>query len=237
MKKLFFLISAALLSFNMFAGEQGDDNGFEIKLFAGFSSDKYGTVENIIDRYGYNVKFDTPEYPGLHKTPEMGITLCNRWYLANPGKFGVGIHARWLDLAYAHKDWNIIEYKKGIYGATEKNDFLKIGVGGPGIIGTFYLNDKMAIDAYYNIVPTMTTVFDNYTYDSDYQAYMGSNFVEYKNSTKFLFRFFHYFGAAFRYKKFQTGLEYNIGKTEEIINTNYMKYNMNNLRLFLGIKF
>ncbi len=244
MKKLFFLISAALLSFNMFAGEQGDDNGFEIKLFAGFSSDKYGTLQSTDDQHGNKVKYDAPEQPGLHKTPELGFTLGNRWYLANPGKFGIGIHARWLDFAYAHKDWNTDEYKKGVYGVVEEKDYIKIGVGGPGVIGTFYINDKMAIDAYYNIVPTMVNAITNYTYNSDYLTYMGSDFVEKECYNRIYYKFSHYFGTAFRYKKFQAGLEYNIAKTEYLIGERdeynspmIAKYNMNNFRLFLGLKF
>lgn len=109
MEKLIFLVSAALLSINVFAGEQGNDNGFEIKLFSGFTSDSYGTVQTITDGYNHKIKHDAPEQPGLHKTPEMGISLGNRWYIFNPGSFGLGIHARWLDFAYAHKKWDAIE--------------------------------------------------------------------------------------------------------------------------------
>lgn len=247
MEKIIFLVSAALLSINVFAGEQGNDNGFEIKLFSGFTSDNYGTVQTITDGYNHKVKHDAPEQPGLHKTPEMGISLGNRWYLFNPGRFGLGIHARWLDFAYAHKDWNTIEYKKGVYGATANKDFIKLGFAGPGVIGTFYLNDKMAIDAYYNLVPTMVSITDSYDYNNDYRTHMGSDFIKNEDTTEFDFEFFHYFGATFRYKVFQIGLEYNIAKlfladwgpdgNENIDDYRLSKYNMNNLRLALGFKF
>ena len=60
----------------------------------------------------------------------------------------------------------------------------------------------------------------------------------------FYYKFSHYFGTAFRYKKFQAGLEYNIAKTEYLIGERdeynspmIAKYNMNNFRMFLGLKF
>ncbi|MBR5971661.1 MAG: hypothetical protein IK017_03300 [Paludibacteraceae bacterium] len=248
MKKLFLLVSAALLSFNMFAGEQGDDNGFEIKLFAGFAGDKYGTKELSTDVYGAEVKHELPELPGMHKTPELGLALASRWYVATPAQFGIGIQARWLDFGFAHKEWDILKYKDS-YGATETNNFVNIGMFGPGVVGTFYLNDKMAVDAYYNIVPTLMITTDKYEYESEYLTYMGSNFVEKEDKANFGLGWGHYFGAAFRYNVFQVGVEYNIAKikamnwgdddeTDDLLDDlTVTKYNMNNFRVFVGFKF
>ena len=249
MKKLFLLVSAALLSFNMFAGEQGDDNGFEIKLFAGFAGDKYGTKELSTSVYGTEVKHDLPDLPGLHKTPELGLALGSRWYIApDLGKFGIGIQARWIDFGFAHKEWNWNEYKKGSYAATQTNNFIKLGLFGPGVVGTFYLSDKMAVDAYYNIVPTLLITTDKLAYESDYLNYMGSSFVERDDEARFGLGWSHFFGAAFRYSVFQVGVEYNIAKLKEmdwgsddeestLDDITVTKYNLNNFRVFVGFKF
>lgn len=105
----------------------------------------------------------------------------------------------------------------------------------------------MAIDAYYNLVPTIVNITDSYDYNNDYRTHMGSDFVKNEDTTEISFEFFHYFGATFRYKAFQIGLEYNIAKLfladwgpdddENIDDYRLSKYNMNNLRLVLGFKF
>ncbi len=250
MKRLFLLVSAALLSLNMFAGEQGDDNGFEIKLFAGFASaEKYGTKELKTNIYGHEVKGQEIILPGLHKTPTLGMALGSRWYVANPGSFGIGIQARWIDFSFTHKEWDMYEYKKGVYGAKETNNFVNVGVFGPGVVGTFYLNDKMAVDAYYNFVPTLMITKDKFEYESDFLTYKGSGFTEKEDEANFGLGISHFFGAAFRYSVFQVGVEYNIAKLKgmdwgsddegesTLEDLTVTKYNMNNFRVFVGFKF
>lgn len=245
MKKLLLLVATALLGLNAFAGEQGDDNGFGIKLFAGFAGDKFGTVELETNIAGSSIKKEVEDLPGLHKTPSLGLALDSRWYVANPGSFGIAIDARWIDFSFAHKEWDYIFSKKNF--GTYNNNFIKIGVTGPGVIGTYYLNDKMAVDVFYNFVPTMSIASAYQEFNSEYLENHTNVEDEEKDHT-FGFGINHYMGAAFRYKVFQVGLEYNIAKMKamdwgkddaesEIFDLYIQKYNLNNLRVFLGFKF
>ncbi len=238
MKKLL-LVVAAFFAMNAFAQEQGDDNGFGLKLGVGFGGSSYGTVD-----YGSVIKIDgnTNSY-----SPAFGLSLDNRWYVANPGKFGIAIDARWLDLSIAHFG-DKTDYTE------VKSNLVKFEMFGPGVIGTFYINDKMAADLYWNIIPSLAVTGHDSKVTTPAFGNNPETVVE-TEDTDFALGMSNYIGAAFRFKVFQAGVEYNIAKlkyqdwgknddnAEDALNDwansifgNY-KQNLNNFRVFVGFKF
>ncbi|MEE3482896.1 MAG: hypothetical protein VZQ98_01075 [Bacteroidales bacterium] len=238
MKKLL-LVVAAFFAMNAFAQEQGDDNGFGLKLGVGFGGSSYGTVD-----YGSVIKIDgnSNSY-----SPAFGLSLDNRWYVANPGKFGIAIDARWLDLSIAHFG-DKTDYTE------VKSNLVKFEMFGPGVIGTFYINDKMAADLYWNIIPSLAVTGHDSKVTTPAFGNNPETVVE-TEDTDFALGMSNYIGAAFRFKVFQAGVEYNIAKlkyqdwgknddnAEDALNDwansifgNY-KQNLNNFRVFVGFKF
>ncbi|MBR2260991.1 MAG: hypothetical protein IJ916_04745 [Paludibacteraceae bacterium] len=238
MKKLL-LVVAAFFAMNAFAQEQGDDNGFGLKLGVGFGGSSYGTVD-----YGSVIKIDgnSNSY-----SPAFGLSLDNRWYVANPGKFGIAIDARWLDLSIAHFG-DKTDYTE------VKSNLVKFEMFGPGVIGTFYINDKMAADLYWNIIPSLAVTGHDSKVTTPAFGNNPETVVE-TEDTDFALGMSNYIGAAFRFKVFQAGVEYNIAKlkyqdwgknddnAEDVLNDwansifgNY-KQNLNNFRVFVGFKF
>lgn len=240
MKKFFLLATSALLCISSFAQTQGDDNGFGLKLFAGFAGNKYGTAyyEDISNE---NRKYDLP---GLKKTPAFGLALENRWYVANPGRFGIAVNARWIDFSFASKkyDYRVANVKY----ADTKNTYIKVGLLGAGPMGTFYLNDRMAVDLYYNIMPAM--MFNKQKNEFVAEQYLPSSDSDEENEDfNFGISADHFFGAAFRLSILQIGIEYNISRPRYISfdddddddywDYHVQKFNLNNFRVFVGLKF
>lgn len=237
MKKLF-LLAATLFSMSVFAQEQGDDNGFGLKIHAGICGSNYGAQKVEVDLGPLSGDSEWKKDENRSNNPLFGASIDNRWYVANPGNFGIAIDARWLDIAVGKSKWE----KEGVEYLNSTN--AQIGLLMPGVIGTFYLGNEMAIDAFYNVGPTMAmsaveSSLDNAIYDS-------------LEDTKWGFGFSHFLGAAFRFKVFQAGVEYNFaplksvtwfddeeeGSIEDAFNSvAETKTKFNNLRIFLGFKF
>lgn len=237
MKKLF-LLAATLFSMSVFAQEQGDDNGFGLKLHAGICGSSYGAQKVEVDLGPLSGDSEWKKDENRSNKPLFGASIDNRWYVANPGNFGIAIDARWLDIAVGKSKWE----KEGVEYLNSTN--AQIGLLMPGVIGTFYLGNEMAIDAFYNVGPTMAmsaveSSLDNAIYDS-------------LEDTKWGFGLSHFLGAAFRFKVFQAGVEYNFaplksvtwfddeeeGSVEDAFNSvAETKTKFNNLRIFLGFKF
>lgn len=220
MKKLLVLALSLMTGLIAFAGPQGDDNGLGIKLFAGFHNSEYGLPTYDLGILSSAVEVDAP-----NPSPCLGIALDNRWYVANPGNAGIAINARWIDYSIA--------FLKEDGCKTRYSDFSLLGVGA---IGTYYLSDEMAIDAFYNICPNILiekTKFDDGDGDLDEVGYyLGAS---------------HRLGAAYRYKVFQAGFEMKLGTlTGQDWGDNDDEYGglftvydakTNNFRIFLGFKF
>lgn len=213
MKKLVVLALSLLASLSTFAGPQGDDNGFGLKFFAGLHGDKYGRVDG-----GTYSK----DYPNA--SPTLGFAIDNRWYVANPGKVGIAINARWFDFSYARVKHKLAQY-------TSKTKFFDTNFLGIGAIGTYYLDDKSCVDLYYNIMPNMLVV-------------ATENDVNDDSSCSFGFGASHRVGAAYRFKVFQAGFEIKGGKlayqdwgddvSELMVGK---KIRTGSFRIFLGFKF
>lgn len=209
------IVAALGLAFNLSA--KNEDNGFGLKLNVGIAGGAY-TKEYTVSGYGISysssVDMDRSGIGG-------GLALDNRWYIKPQPKWGIAVDARWLDFQYSacslddddNVDINSIE----------------AGILGVGPLFTYYLNDDMAIDAYYNIVPTLAVAASSSDDDnSDDMTYLG-------------FGVAHHVGAAFRYKVFQGGVEYRLGKIN-VENTDDdwdddMDAPMNQFRIFVGFKF
>jgi len=129
--------------------------------------------------------FDTDE--GFEAPITFGLQISNRWYIMPQDEYGFGILVNWLDVALGSK-----EIETDVRSALYQMSFLEFGP-----IGTYALDDNMAIDGYYNLKPSFMI---NIWGDNDYGfGTFGSGFT-------------HAVGAAFRYEVFSVGLEMNFGK-------------------------
>lgn len=222
MKKLFLLV-ATLFSLATTALakdlDQGEDNGFGLKFTVGICGDKFGAQKFDLGS-GYQDEWTKIE--GISNTPLFGLSMDNRWYVANPGDFGVAISARWLDLSIGKSTFSVANQE---FEATN----VQLGLFMPGVIGTYYLDNNMAIDAFYSI----GAGFGIQSSDAD---------------TNWGFGYSHYLGGAFRYKFLQAGVEYNIAPMKSIdwfsddeeVTINDIaatKTRFNNLKIFVGFKF
>ena len=247
MKRLLLWAATALLCMNTFAQTQGDDNGFGIKLFAGFGGDKYGLSTEEIDM------LDETESDDLYKkVTTFGLSLDNRWYVANPGRFGIAVNARWLDCSFGRRKY---EAEFSILSAESKTQYIDFGLLGVGPMGTFYLNNDMAIDLYYNIQAN-ASVFKG-SVDASIDLSLDDIFLSDDDDDYFIswededdsddssvnaaFGVAHFIGADFRFRKFQVGVEYKIANLKGTDwgddDVSYTKFRQNQLRVFLGLKF
>lgn len=229
MKKLFLLVATLFsMATSTFAAslEQGEDTGFGLKFHAGFCSGNFGDTE----KDGKT----TPavgEGCSMKNTPLFGLSIDNRWYVANPGRFGIGIDARWLDGAVGK---STLSYKDVDYAKTTN---IELGMIMPGVVGTFYLGNNMALDLFYNIGPNVFVQMDEGLVDAASDAKDITDKNKTGNLTKedlinknntynavndaldntyFDFGISHFVGAAFRYKFLQAGVEYNIAKLKRM---------------------
>lgn len=157
-----------------------------------------------------------------------GLQVGNRWYLKRFDKGGVALMANWFSYSMARKSEG-----SGIYqleAATVEMTFVELGA-----MYSHPLNDDMAIDGYYNLEPTLiaSAMVDN---NDNGIALAG-------------FGFGHAFGAAFRYKVLNIGLEYHLGS----INGSYSglgdisdndltgfgddKVSTSHIKILVGVKF
>ena len=204
----------------MSAQNPGEDNGFGLKLHVAIPGSEYGCNDNS--------SAVTNEYSGTL----FGIDLDNRWYVWHNDMFGVAVNAHWMDFSFGSGE---IESKskakilgKDLYSGETDVTNMELGLLGVGPMFTFYIGHDMAVDGYYNIVPTsMFMMVDSADDDDDDPFYWGVGLT-------------HDVGAAFRWKFLQAGVEYRLGKIEledSDIDNSEFDANANSLRLFMGFKF
>jgi hypothetical protein len=174
------------------------------------------TIGMPSSNYGYESDVNVPdEYKsGIL----LGLQIGSRWYIKPSEKLGFGIMVNWFDVSYGAK---IYEYMTRV---VSDMSFLELGP-----IGTFALTNSVALDAYYNLRPTMFL-----------QAVTSSSMSDY-NDTSFGFGATHALGTAFRWKVLNLGVEYVFGKVN-YVSTDYdydytQKLVMNNFRIKMGFKF
>ena len=118
----------------------------------------------------------------------LGLQLGNRWYVYRENQVGVAIMANWIDFSITSGS------EDDFTTAAMNTSFLEFGP-----MGTFSLGNDMALDAYYNLCPTMLITGGVSDGDDETTLAYGG------------FGFTHALGAAFRYKVFNLGLEYAMG--------------------------
>lgn len=237
MKKFGILISlfalAALFS-NSFAQDSKTlSNGFSVNLVVGFPSAEFGAEST-------DVMPSSMEYGTL-----WGIKLGNRWYFAPQEKFGFGLMVNWLDFAAGFKSGT--ETYESAFSGSESFDWARttfdVTLLGVGPIGTYAINDDIAIDGYYNLRPTLL-VSGNVT--TDPQGVAEDETYGYAG-----FGITNTLGAAFRWKVLNVGVEYVFGKVNcqgkytgptiagelEDGDLPDAKLSTNSVRLVLGVKF
>ncbi len=173
MKKLITILTVAILA-TVSTTAQNDyatKNGFSVSLELGFPDEDYGFEEGVKGDYGST----------------LGFQLGNRWYLADFGAGGgIALMANWLSGSFVGKTENDIDF------ATFEATFIEFGP-----MYSFPIANDFAIDAYYNLEPTVLgTIIE----DAD-NAYFG-------------FGFGHAIGAAFRFRKLNIGIEYQTGMVD-----------------------
>lgn len=223
MKKSLLALATVLgFAFNSTAATPGEDNGLGLRLNVGFPMGDY-----TISQWG-NLEYAYP-VSGV----SFGLTLDNRWYVWHNDKMGAAIQARWLDANFMTGELGVDIPFVGSETFAELTN-IEGGILGAGPMFTFYLNDDMAIDAYYNFMPSVVYSMVKDADDED------SSSDDSSESNLWGFGLAHHVGAAFRYKIFQAGLEYRIGKIEiedVDFSTHTMDASMNSFRINLGFKF
>ena len=154
-------------------------NGFSLQLITGFPSSDYGA--KVYKDY-------TDVKPGT----VWGLQLGNRWYIQPQDQYGFGIMVNWIDFNYS--------VAKDDYEAMAVIDltFLEFGP-----IGTYKINEEIAIDGYYNLRPT---VFSTGLVDVD-DATNGVIAAGTGIS--------HTLGATFRWNVLAVGIEYGFGALKD----------------------
>jgi hypothetical protein len=190
MKKIRILLAGCILigfTANLYAQKDRKfSNGFSINLVAGFTPGTYGLTSdsNVDSKY--------------QLSNIWGLQLGNRWYFKPKEKYGLGLMVNWLDFTAGTKT-----------AASDGGDLTRavvdISLLEIGPVGSFAVGKNIALDAYYNLRPTG----------------FGSGFLwsgtANPNDEDFVysgFGFTHAFGAAFRYKALNFGLEYVIGSID-----------------------
>ena len=184
--------------------------GFSIKIEYGIPSASYGTDIPVASDWKYGIT--------------VGLQIGNQWYF-NPGeKLGFGLMVNWFDCSFA---------AKSVEDATRATIDLSVMELGP--IATYALSNEMAIDAYYNLRPTMVQNFSRWT------SSWGGHTGEYSD-TRSGYGFTNALGAGFRWRALSIGMEYEFGSVSESDgslwsneNTPIMK--VNGFRILFGAKF
>ena len=222
MKKSLLALATVLgFAFNASAqGGPGEDNGLGLRLNFGFPAGTTTLSEN-----GW------PEYYTVDGV-QFGLSLDNRWYVWHNDKVGIAVQGRWLDANFLSGELGFDVPFFGSVGPTIDLTEISGGILGVGPLFTWYLNDDMAIDAYYNVMPAVN--YSKITMNGEYDDKETENNFWGIGVT-------HHVGAAFRWKVLQAGLEYRIGKINGMEEFDFdnleMDASMNSFRLNLGVKF
>lgn len=203
-----------LLSVILFAGSMGTtiaqnnrtlSHGFSINLIVGLPPANYGFHKDV----------DVDDDSKIILT--SGIQIGNRWYFGSSERFKMGLMVNWLDMT----------------AGTRKNGemtrvVVDVSLLELGPVASVALSDDIALDAYYNLRPTVFAHIWTFSTE-DPTGYAGPGIS-------------HAIGTAFRWKVLSVGLEYVIGNINcEYIDTDFdypnQKLVNSNFRLMIGAKF
>ena len=219
-KNLFFLAITIFVcvTINSFAQKNRTlSNGFSANLITGFPSSTYGFASDAknVDQY---------KLGGI-----WGLELGDRWYFKPKERYGFGLLVKWIDLSGV--------YKKGTTnGENWEREVVDITFLSFGPIGTYAINDNVALDAYYNLRPTG---FGSRLILKSPSGSSGDETYYYYG-----FGISNALGVAFRYKALNIGLEYVFGSIKSDgtysgpndLKLESQKIVNNNFRILLGVK-
>jgi hypothetical protein len=183
-------------------------NGFSIKAQYGIPSEEFGTYRAVgSDKYGITV----------------GLQIGNQWYISPMEKLGFGIMVNWFDYSVAAKAIDD--------GARATFDISLLEIGP---IGTYAINNEMAIDLYYNLRPT--AIINIETWESSY----GGHSNQYSDTREGV-GVTHAIGAGFRWRALSVGMESVFGSvndTSDLLSADEtLKMRANCFRFLIGAKF
>jgi len=176
---LFTLLIICSFSFQSIAQSEMIDKGFSIKFAFGFPESTYAFDGDI------------PFPDGLDINTTYGLEIGNQWYFLKEESFGLGLDVNWIDLQYGYasaEDPLIGEIRRN----TLEGSFLEFGP-----VATFAFKDMFAIDAYYNLRPTVL---------ASYYRDQNDDFILLQD-----FSFAHGLGLGARFKILYIGYEYTFG--------------------------
>ena len=217
----FFVLCMMILTVESKAQSNMLENGFSLKFSFGFPP----------SQYGFDGDLPIPEELQLDNT--FGLELGNQWYFYHGENFGLGLDVNWVDMVYG-KAKTSDPVLGDVTRVTLEGSFLEFGP-----VGTFAINDIVALEGYYNLRPT----------------YMGTYF--YENSASFFdpddyvvlrdFSFLHGLGLGVRVKFLFIGYEYTFGSLDGKIDADgefeeaelygEQKMGAGNSKLIIGFQF
>jgi len=184
-------------------------NGFSIKVGYGIPSSKFGTSYPVNDDEKYGITY--------------GLQMGNQWYFNPTPKFGIGLNINWFDFSLTAKSYND--------GSRATIDAALIEIGP---IGTYAINNEMAIDLYYNLRPTAIINMAEWTSNWGGYRTQHSDTWEGVGIT-------HAIGAGYRWRALSAGMEYVFGSVndvDDLLNTDEAyKMHANCFRFLIGVKF
>ncbi len=230
-KNILFLIFAILFSNLAYGQKENKDRALKNGLFINTSMSLNSSNLGMKMTHNYN----------WEKLSYIDLQFGHRWYIKPQKKWGLGLQTTWFEFTFADfqaivvDDANFDFYDKfNMKEATREERMATIKLLSLGPVGTFAFTPNLAIDGYYNVLPTFVKA-------------NPSGMDE-----QFGFGFSHVIGFGFRFGVFNIGVDYEFGKiktlenfisnaVEKIDNThlksNVGKINMDLLKLKLGVKF
>ncbi len=163
--------------------------------------------------------------PGVKAGTQVSFQIGNQWYFKTNEKTAFGIMVNWFDVAFSAGRSEILGERiaKGGFEAS----LIELGP-----LLTVKLADKLALDGYYNLRPTLSS-----------SAILNDSA---NGFTAAGFGFLHAVGAGIRYNVLYAGLELNLGniKDASLFDTNQpttelrkIDLKANHVRLLVGMKF
>ncbi len=175
-------------------------NGFSMHIMLGSTSSEFGNPDNNVD--------------GLEYGMLNGFQIGNRWYFSPADTWGIGLMVNWFDFSGASGDSDFAAADAALFEL--------------GPIGTYAINESMAIDGYYNLRPTFLVMAST---EGDLMGYGG-------------FGITHALGVAYRWKVLSVGVETVFGSVNSVYvdeddfhDDVQAKLKNNSTRFVLGVKF
>lgn len=224
MKRIYTLVAALLVPLSMYAGGTG----------VGLLNKTKDSDSMLGNGFFVNLGIGLPSMTQTEftkKTQNMGVQptlqLGNQWYFVRNSaeNLGFGLNVSWLTFGAS-------SYKVDATNQTLNAFDLYISPLRFGPMGTYAINEDMAIDGFFDLTPAL-----------HYGQIAAANNSSSDDPTHLILYGFTFTpGLKFRYKKLMVGAEYNFGNInatykvdgQDDINT---KVKFSSIRFLLGMKF